>query len=63
MTNEEMEPGMMTAKGIIGTVTPVLGIVVSLQDVEAWLRIGSLTIGLAVGVFTLINLVKGRKGG
>ena len=44
-------------KGIIGTASPVLGVITSFQEQIEWhLRILSLLVGLAVGVLSLIGL-------
>ncbi|MBI24894.1 MAG: hypothetical protein CMN05_15070 [Roseibacillus sp.] len=46
-------------KGIVGTVSPVLGVVTSFQEQIEWhLRIASLLIGLAVGVLSLIAMIR-----
>lgn len=37
---------------------PLLGIAVSLANVEVWLRIISLAVGLAIGVTGLIGVIK-----
>lgn len=64
---ETMETGtsaaMVVVKGAVGTLTPVLGVVVSvMSEVEAWLRIGSLIVGIAVGVASFISIVRKMKG-
>lgn len=46
-------------KAIVGTVSPVLGVVTSFQEQIEWhLRIASLIVGLAVGVLSLIAMVR-----
>ena len=46
-------------KGLVGTVSPFLGILTSLQEQIEWhLRIASLVVGLAVGVLTLVSLIR-----
>ena len=46
-------------RGTIGTASPLLGVVTSLQEQVEWhLRVASLLIGLAVGVMTLAGLVR-----
>jgi hypothetical protein len=46
-------------KGIVGTASPVLGIITSFQEQIEWhLRIASLLVGLAVGVLSLIAMVR-----
>lgn len=42
--------------GFIGTASPLAGAVISLQNIEATLRIVSLIVGIAVGVASLIRL-------
>jgi hypothetical protein len=44
--------------GLTGTGCSIGGIYVSTQNIEAWLRIASLLIGIAVGVATLISIVR-----
>ena len=44
-------------KGIVGTASPVLGVITSYQEQIEWhLRILSLLVGLAVGMLSLIGL-------
>ena len=44
-------------KAIVGTASPVLGVVTSFQEQIEWhLRIASLLVGLLVGVLSLIGL-------
>jgi hypothetical protein len=46
-------------KAIIGTVSPVLGVITSFQEQIEWhLRITSLVVGLAVGVLSLIAMIR-----
>jgi hypothetical protein len=43
----------------IGTVAPVLGVVNSMQEqVEYWLRVSGLVVGLLVGLLSLWQLVR-----
>lgn len=50
-------------KGIIGTASPLLGVVTSFQEQLEWyLRISSLVVGLAVGVMSLIAMVRKMRG-
>jgi hypothetical protein len=46
------------AHGLTGVSFSTAGIYVSTQNVEAWLRIASLLIGIAVGVATFISIVR-----
>jgi len=49
------------AHGFVGSVAPVLGLVTSLQEQMEWgLRITSLVIGIAVGLLSLLKLIKKR---
>lgn len=47
------------SKAIVGIASPVLGVLTSFQEQIEWhLRIASLVVGLAVGVMSLVALVK-----
>ena len=44
---------------LIGMAAPVIGLVTSMQaQFEFWLRIGSLVVGIAVGVASLYRLIR-----
>jgi len=46
-------------KGIIGTASPVLGVITSFQEQIEWhLRILSLIVGLAVGLLSLVAMIR-----
>lgn len=48
-----------TLKAIVGIASPVLGVLTSFQEQIEWhLRIASLLVGLAVGVMSLVAMVK-----
>lgn len=50
------------AKGIIGTLAPLLGLSASLiGEVEIYLRLASLAVGLAIGLTTLVSIIRGRR--
>ena len=50
-------------KGIVGIASPVLGVVTSFQEQVEWhLRIASLLVGLAVGVMSLVSMVRKLRG-
>lgn len=50
------------AKGFIGTIFPLLGVLSSFQENLEWsFRMGSLVIGMTVGIFTLRSLVKSKR--
>tara|TARA_R110002020_G_scaffold60496_18_gene163868 strand:+ start:1117 stop:1281 length:165 start_codon:yes stop_codon:yes gene_type:complete len=44
---------------LIGMAAPVIGLVTSMQEqFEYWLRVGSLVVGIAVGVASLYRIIK-----
>tara|TARA_B100000963_G_scaffold141343_1_gene123063 strand:+ start:4738 stop:4902 length:165 start_codon:yes stop_codon:yes gene_type:complete len=44
---------------LIGMAAPVIGLVTSMQEqFEYWLRVGSLIVGIAVGLASLYRLIK-----
>lgn len=46
-------------KGIVGIASPLMGVITSFQEQMEWhLRIASLLVGLAVGVMSLVSMVK-----
>ena len=50
------------SKAIVGTVSPVLGVITSYQEQIEWhLRLASLLIGLAVGIMSLVSMVRKLK--
>lgn len=51
----------MVVKGAIGSLTPIFAIAISVQSTIAALQIISLTVGIAVGVATFINIVRKKK--
>lgn len=48
-------------KGTVGTVGPILLAVVQLPEVEMWMRIVSLAVGITVGVMTIVSLAKNLR--
>jgi len=47
------------SKAFFGTASPLLGLVTSYQEQIEWhLRVGSLLVGLAVGILSLVSMVK-----
>jgi hypothetical protein len=55
-------PDATISNGIIGTTTSIGATIVSLMpQVEAWLRISSLVLGLVIAVLTLDKILKERK--
>lgn len=45
-------------KGLVGSGASLLGVIASLSDLEAHLRITSLLIGICVGLLTAISIIK-----
>ena len=46
-------------KAIVGTVSPVLGVITSYQEQIEWhLRAASLLVGLLVGILSLVSMVR-----
>lgn len=46
-------------KAIVGIASPLVGVITSLQEQIEWtLRVSSLVVGLAVGVMSLVSMVK-----
>lgn len=49
-------------KGAIGCGSTMLGIITSnLESIEAWLRVTSLLVGIAVGLATFLSILRRRK--
>jgi len=47
--------------GVIGTITPILGLITSFQEQLEWgMRIFSLGIGIVVGIVSLVKFFKNR---
>ena len=47
------------SKAIVGTVSPLLGLVTSYQEQIEWhLRVASLLVGLLVGIMSLVGMVR-----
>ena len=46
-------------KAFVGVASPVLGVITFLQEQVEWtLRVASLCVGLAVGIISLVSMVK-----
>jgi hypothetical protein len=46
-------------KAIVGVASPVIGVITSLQEQIEWtLRVASLVVGLAVGIMSLVSMIK-----
>jgi len=55
------EQGRDFLHGVVGTVAPAIGFVTSFQEQLEWgMRMTSLTIGIIVGLLSLLKLVKKR---
>ena len=51
------------SKAIVGIASPVVGVITSYQEQLEWhLRVASLTVGLAVGVMSLVSMAKKMRG-
>lgn len=59
--NDEVGLGILICKGITGTVTPLLGLAISVQSTLAALQIVSLSVGIAVGLATLHSILRKRN--
>ena len=59
--NDDMGLGALICKGIFGTVTPFLGLAISIQSTLATMQIISLAVGIAVGIATLHSILKGKS--
>jgi hypothetical protein len=47
------------SKAIVGIISPMVGVITSLQEQVEWhLRIASLIVGLAVGIMSLVAMVR-----
>ena len=52
-----------TAKAIVGIASPVIGVLTSFQEQVEWhLRIASLVVGLAVGLMSLVSMIRKWRG-
>jgi len=50
------------SKAIIGTASPLLGVITSYQEQIEWhLRFASLLVGLLVGILSLVSMVRKLK--
>jgi hypothetical protein len=46
-------------RGIVGTASPLLGVVTSMQEQIEWhLRVASLVVGLLVGLLSMVTMVR-----
>jgi 4-amino-4-deoxy-L-arabinose transferase-like glycosyltransferase len=50
-------------KAFVGIASPMVGVITSYQEQLEWhLRVASLIVGLAVGVMSLVSMVKKMRG-
>ncbi len=46
-------------RGIVGTASPLLGVVTSMQEQIEWhLRVASLVVGLLVGLLSMVTMIR-----
>jgi hypothetical protein len=45
----------------IGTSAPAMAVLISFSEVEAWLRIASLVLGICIGAVSLYKMLKSKK--
>ncbi len=58
----EIQHNLDIAKGILATTVGTAGLVVSaLEQIEAWLRVGSLVVTILVGVVTIWSIIKHKS--
>lgn len=49
-------------RGLVGGSSTMLGFIIShLAQLEAWLRVTSLVVGIAVGIATFVQIIRRRK--
>lgn len=57
-----MDTNQIITRGILGVIASGGSAAISfLSQIEAWLRVGSLVIGIAVGIATLISILRKNK--
>lgn len=54
-------PTTVIKKSATGTMSILLGVGISLQNIEQWLRIVALLVGIAGGVATLISIINHNR--
>lgn len=47
--------------GVIGTSASAVAVLISFSELEAWLRIASLMIGICIGLVSLYNMTLRKK--
>ncbi len=51
-------------RGIVGTASPLLGVVTSMQEQIEWhLRVASLVVGLLVGLLSMVTMIRKLRRG
>jgi ABC-type nickel/cobalt efflux system permease component RcnA len=46
---------------LVGTSAPAAAVLISFSEVEAWLRIASLVLGICIGAVSLYKMLKAKK--
>jgi ABC-type nickel/cobalt efflux system permease component RcnA len=46
---------------LVGTSAPAAAVLISFSEVEAWLRIASLILGICIGAVSLYKMLKAKK--
>ena len=55
----EIQHNLDIAKGVLATTVGTAGLVISaLEQIEAWLRVGSLVVTILVGLVTIWSIIK-----
>lgn len=50
-------------QGTVGLCSPIVGTLISLMpQIEAWLRITSLVVGIGVGVASFVSIIRRMRG-
>jgi hypothetical protein len=50
-----------TFNTFVGTSAPAMAVLISFSEVEAWLRIASLLLGICIGSVSLYKMLKAKK--
>jgi hypothetical protein len=50
-----------TFNTFVGTSAPAMAVLISFSEVEAWLRIASLLLGICIGAVSLYKMLKAKK--
>ena len=58
----EIQHNLDIAKGVLATTVGTAGLVISaLEQIEAWLRVGSLVVTILVGLVTIWSIIKKKS--